>query len=133
MALRDAGIPARDYANNRPKIAVKLYEGNLVYNSNGINEEGRTTDMWTVSAPMKNELNDTAPATSIGSPYTGTPPLIELIGNTCTFLMPNFTLSAIFLSSLNGYCVDDFVHLLTLDVLLVFVPDQADIVELRLN
>lgn len=54
MALRNAGIPARDYANNRPKIAVKLYEGNLVYNSNGINEEGRTTDMWTVSAPMQN-------------------------------------------------------------------------------
>ena len=26
-----------------------------MYNSNGINEEGRTTDMWTVSAPMKNE------------------------------------------------------------------------------
>ena len=54
MGLISKGIPARDYANNRPKIAVKLYEGNLVYNSNGIDEEGRTTDMWTVSAPMSN-------------------------------------------------------------------------------
>lgn len=54
MALKNAGLPARDYANNRPKIAVKLYEGDLQYNSNGINEEGRTTDMWTVSAPMHN-------------------------------------------------------------------------------
>lgn len=52
MALRDAGIPARDYENDCPKIAVKLYEGDLTYNANGIDEEGRTTDMWTVSAPI---------------------------------------------------------------------------------
>ena len=52
MALKDAGIPARDYGNNRPKIAVKVYEGNLTYNANGIDEEGRTTDMWSVSAPI---------------------------------------------------------------------------------
>ena len=52
MALKDAGIPARDYENDCPTIAVKLYEGNLVYNANGIDEEGRTTDMWTVTAPM---------------------------------------------------------------------------------
>jgi len=52
MALRDAGIPARDYENDCPTIAVKLYEGNLTYNANGIDEEGRTTDMWTVSAPI---------------------------------------------------------------------------------
>ena len=54
MALKTAGIPARDYENDCPTIAVKLYEGNLVYNANGIDEEGRTTDMWTVSAPMNN-------------------------------------------------------------------------------
>ena len=52
MALRDAGIPARDYENDCPTIAVKLYEGDLTYNANGIDEEGRTTDMWTVSAPI---------------------------------------------------------------------------------
>ena len=52
MALKTAGIPARDYENDCPTIAVKLYEGNLVYNANGIDEEGRTTDMWTVSAPF---------------------------------------------------------------------------------
>ena len=52
MALKDAGLPARDYENDCPTIAVKLYEGNLVYNANGIDEEGRTTDMWTVSAPI---------------------------------------------------------------------------------
>ena len=52
MALKDAGIPARDYENDCPTIAVKVYEGDLVYNANGIDEEGRTTDMWTVSAPI---------------------------------------------------------------------------------
>ena len=56
MALKTAGIPARDYENDCPTIAVKLYEGNLVYNANGIDEEGRTTDMWTVSAPMNKEM-----------------------------------------------------------------------------
>ena len=34
MALKTAGIPARDYENDCPTIAVKLYEGNLVYNAN---------------------------------------------------------------------------------------------------
>lgn len=52
MALKTAGIPARDYENDCPTIAVKLYEGDLSYNANGIDEEGRTTDMWTVSAPI---------------------------------------------------------------------------------
>ena len=52
MALRDAGIPARDYENDCPTIAVKVYEGDLVYNANGIDEEGRTTNMWTVTAPV---------------------------------------------------------------------------------
>ena len=56
MALRDAGIPARDYENDCPRIAVKVYEGDLVYNANGIDEEGRTTDMWTVSAPMNKSM-----------------------------------------------------------------------------
>ena len=52
MGLRDAGIPARDYGNDRPRIAVKLYEEDLVYNPNGFGEDGRTKGMWTVSAPM---------------------------------------------------------------------------------
>ena len=56
MALRDAGVPARDYENDCPTIAVKLYEGDLVYNPNGIDEEGRTTDMWTVTAPMNKSM-----------------------------------------------------------------------------
>lgn len=56
MALKDAGIPARDYENDCPTIAVKLYEGNLVYNANGIDEEGRTTDIWTVTAPMNKSM-----------------------------------------------------------------------------
>ena len=56
MGVKQAGIPARDYGNNRPTIAVKLYEGNLVYNANGIDEEGRTTDMWTVTAPMNKSM-----------------------------------------------------------------------------
>lgn len=56
MGVKTAGIPARDYGNNRPRIAVKLYEGNLVYNANGIGEDGRTKDMWTVSAPMNKEM-----------------------------------------------------------------------------
>ena len=55
MGVKQAGIPARDYGNNRPTIAVKLYEGNLVYNANGIGEDGRTKDMWTVSAPITKE------------------------------------------------------------------------------
>jgi hypothetical protein len=55
MGVKQAGIPARDYGNNRPRIAVKLYEGNLVYNANGIGEDGRTKDMWTVSAPITKE------------------------------------------------------------------------------
>ena len=55
MGVKTAGIPARDYGNNRPTIAVKLYEGNLVYNANGIGEDGRTKDMWTVSAPITKE------------------------------------------------------------------------------
>lgn len=56
MGVKTAGIPARDYGNNRPRIAVKLYEGDLVYNANGIGEDGRTKDMWTVSAPMNKEM-----------------------------------------------------------------------------
>ena len=56
MALKTAGIPARDYENDCPTIAVKLYEGNLVYNANGIDAEGRTTDMWTVTAPMNKSM-----------------------------------------------------------------------------
>lgn len=54
MGLKDSGIPARDYGNNRPTIAVKLYEGDLKYNPNGFGMDGRSTGMWTVTEPMVN-------------------------------------------------------------------------------
>ena len=52
MGIKGAGIPARDYDNDCPTFAVKLYEGDLVYNANGIDAEGRTTEMWTVTDPI---------------------------------------------------------------------------------
>ena len=69
MGLKDAGIPARDYDNNRPTIAVKLYEENLIYDANGFGEDGRSRGMWTVSAPMHNgqyvELHEDSTARDI--------------------------------------------------------------------
>ena len=52
MALKDAGIPARDYGNNRPRIAVKLYEGDLVYDNAIFNMDGKTDEAWKVTTPM---------------------------------------------------------------------------------
>ena len=52
MGLKDAGYPARDYANHRPRIAVRLYEGDLVFSNSGFNEMGRPTPKWDTSAPM---------------------------------------------------------------------------------
>lgn len=53
MGLLDLGIPARDYSNNRKHITCKLYEGNLIYNRNGIGKDGRTTEQHSLSAPME--------------------------------------------------------------------------------
>ena len=52
MGLKDAGIPARDYANHRPRVAVKLYEGDLTFSGTGFDETGRKTGKWDVTAPM---------------------------------------------------------------------------------
>jgi hypothetical protein len=52
MGLKQAGYPARDYSNHRPKIAVKLYEGNLTFSASGFGEDGRPTGRWDVTAPM---------------------------------------------------------------------------------
>lgn len=52
MGLIDAGYPARDYGNHRPRIAVKLYEGNLKFFATGFGENGRPSGRWDVTAPM---------------------------------------------------------------------------------
>ena len=51
MALIQAGRPARDYQNSRKKIAVRLYEGDLVY-AKGFDKDGYTTYQHSVTAPM---------------------------------------------------------------------------------
>lgn len=52
MGLIDAGIPARDYTNNRKKIMCKLYEGDLKYNPNGFDYTGRTKVQHSVTEPI---------------------------------------------------------------------------------
>lgn len=52
MGLLDLGTPARDYSNNRKKISCKLYEGNLIYNPNGLGKDGSTEEQYSLSAPM---------------------------------------------------------------------------------
>lgn len=51
MGILEAGYPARDYGNHRPRIAVKLYEGGLVYQE-GFDYSGRNTHSWNVEEPM---------------------------------------------------------------------------------
>jgi len=51
MALKQAGRPARDYQNDRKKIAVRLYEGDLIY-AKGFDKDGYTTYQHSVTAPM---------------------------------------------------------------------------------
>ncbi len=47
------GRPARDYANNRKKIAVTLYEGDLKYSENGIDRKtGKTVGQHSLTAPI---------------------------------------------------------------------------------
>ena len=52
MGLIDAGIPARDYTNNRKKILCKLYEGDLKYNPNGFGYDGRKKVQHSLTAPI---------------------------------------------------------------------------------
>ena len=52
MGLKDAGYPAMDYRNNRKRIAVKLYEGGLIYDDSGFDEEGRHRHHWKTETPM---------------------------------------------------------------------------------
>ena len=54
MDLVKAGRPSRDYTNNRKKITVTLYEGDLEYNQNGIDRKtGRTVGQHSLTAPLK--------------------------------------------------------------------------------
>ena len=51
--LIEPGRPARDYANNRKKIAVTLYEGDLKYNANGIDRKtGKSVGQHSLTAPI---------------------------------------------------------------------------------
>lgn len=52
MGIKQQGYPARDYSNNRKRIAVKLYEGDLSYDSEGFDEFGRLTHQWKTETPM---------------------------------------------------------------------------------
>lgn len=52
MGIVTKGRPARDYTNNRKTIMCKLYEGDLVFNPNGIGKDGRTETQHSVTEPM---------------------------------------------------------------------------------
>lgn len=52
MGLKDEGYPARDYSNNRKRIAVKLYEGDLLFDDESFDEFGRMTHSWKTETPM---------------------------------------------------------------------------------
>lgn len=54
MDLIKAGRPSRDYSNNRKKINVSLYEGDLKYTKNGIDrKDGRTVGQHSLTAPLQ--------------------------------------------------------------------------------
>ena len=51
--LIEPGRPSRDYANNRKKFAVTLYEGDLEYSENGIDRKtGRTVGQHSLTDPI---------------------------------------------------------------------------------
>lgn len=52
MGLIDAGVPARDYSNNRKKIMCKLYEGDLKFNPNGFGYDGRKKVQHSLTDPI---------------------------------------------------------------------------------
>ena len=54
MGLTTPARVTRDYTNNRKKIAVTLYEGNLNYDENGIDRKtGKTVGQYSLTAPIK--------------------------------------------------------------------------------
>ena len=54
MGLIDPARVTRDYANNRKKITVTLYEGDLEYSENGIDRKtGKTVGQHSLTAPIK--------------------------------------------------------------------------------
>ena len=54
MGLIDPARVTRDYTNNRKKITVTLYEGDLVYTENGIDRKtGATVGQHSLTAPIK--------------------------------------------------------------------------------
>ena len=54
MGLIEPGRPSRDYTNNRKKITVTLYEGDLKYTKNGIDyKTGASTPQWSVTEPIE--------------------------------------------------------------------------------
>lgn len=52
MGVKQAGYPARDYLNYRPAIAVRLYEGNMIFKDTGFDEFGRPNPDWEMENPM---------------------------------------------------------------------------------
>ena len=52
MGVKQAGYPARDFANHRPREAVRLYEGDMTFTDNGFDEFGRPNPDWRMEAPM---------------------------------------------------------------------------------
>lgn len=54
MGLIDPARVTRDYANNRKKITVTLYEGDLKYDKNGIDRKtGKTVGQYSLTAPVQ--------------------------------------------------------------------------------
>lgn len=52
MGVKKEGIPARDYLNYRPRLAVRLYEGDMTFTRDGFDEFGRPNPDWRLAAPM---------------------------------------------------------------------------------
>ena len=54
MGLLEPGRPTRDYSNNRKKITVTLYEGDLKYTKNGLDyKTGKTVPQHYLTAPIE--------------------------------------------------------------------------------
>lgn len=52
MGVKQAGFPAMDYQNHRKRIAVKLYEGGLLFDGDVFDEYGRKSHGWKTETPM---------------------------------------------------------------------------------
>lgn len=53
MGVKQAGFPAMDYQNHRKRIAVKLYEGGLLFDGDVFDEYGRKSHGWKTETPMR--------------------------------------------------------------------------------